>query len=313
MDFLLVQIRFIQLKREAAALGIIYSMLLFLIFIFGAFIFFSLFATMKTAIMACAAFSLLLFSVHAMRMDKRFVNMHLAKPYQLMVAEYLVFTLPFTLPVLLSHCWYLFFVLIIIISITPLSGISVKQHTALLFPARIISINNFEWISGFRKNYLAYTIIYLLAFAFGWVKIFPLFLIWLLTASASSFYIECEPLQVLLAHQQNAAAFLKKKMIAHSRILLLFILPVALINFIFNPGYWWVILLLLTVQLAILNFAILFKYSVYEPSQKINANAVINSIVAISGLIPFLLPLPLLMCFRNYFIAKRNLQNYLHD
>ena len=304
MNFKLVNIRLIQLWRELQSLGIIRALLIIFLGAAITVAFNMMFYSWLYGGIATAVFAVMLMSVHYGRMDKVFVNTHLENPYTVFLTEYLLFTLPFTLPVLFTPGRLLFFVMIAIVTLIPLMNSKFKRQRTLQFLGRFITINNFEWISGLRKNYMLLTISYLLALVFCWVKIFPLFLIWIISATITSFYTESESLQVLYQHNGNASSFLKQKMKTHSIFLLILIMPIALLNFLFNPDYWWIIMLITAVQVAVLNFAILFKYSVYEPSHKTDANSVINALVAMSGLIPFLLPLPVLMCLRNYFIAK---------
>jgi hypothetical protein len=187
------------------------------------------------------------------------------------------------------------------------------QKTYFRNISSIIPASHFEWISGFRKSFLLLIPLCILAIGFCWFKILPLFLLWFITFIITSFYNEFEPVHILREGGYSSKRFLRQKLYQHSGYLLLLYTPVLLINTIFNFEYWIVNLLFIPVQLSLLCFAICFKYSVYEPSKNLTAGSLILTMVSLCALIPYLLPVPLVMTFIYYRKAKNNLDNYLND
>jgi hypothetical protein len=60
-------------------------------------------------------------------------------------------------------------------------------------------------------------------------------------------------------------------------------------------------------------FAILLKYAAYSPNDNLSQNSVLFFFGFLGSIIPFLLPLPLIMNIRNYKKAVTNLNRYFHD
>lgn len=253
-----------------------------------------------------------LFYLHNSRKDKQFVFLHVKNPSWSIFTEYLVFSLPFTLPSLFTSQYFYFPLVIFIIFLISNLNYKFKIKKPNINPSRFIKADNFELISGIRKYYLGFIFIYLLAIAFCWLSFLPLFFLWILTTLIISFYQECESLNVLKVSSDTAAEFLKNKIFSQAKFLVLLYSPVLIINMFFNSEYWFVNIVFLFLQLLILFFAILYKYNVYEPNKNFSESAIIVSFVSISGLIPFLLPIPLVMCLRNYSKAIKNLKTYIH-
>jgi hypothetical protein len=129
----------------------------------------------------------------------------------------------------------------------------------------------------------------------------------------AEFYKEFEPIQILREGNYSSNQFLRQKLYRHSKSLLIIYVPVLLINTIFNFEYWAVNLLFIPVQLSLLCLAICLKYSAYQPAKSSAGNSIIFAFVSLGSVIPFLLPVPLVMALIYYGKAKNNLNNYLND
>jgi hypothetical protein len=310
----LLTVRYIQLKRELRSLGIIYTLLL--VCMYALLVYFTYrgySASINGALICTAMMSALCYTIHITRTDKTFVYTHLTQPRKQLCLEYSVLVFPFAITSMFTTHWYFFFLLIGIIACIPYVTFSVKQHTYLKNISRIIPSYNFEWISGFRKSFLTLLPIYACALGVSWFKIAPLVFLFILSTSISAMYAECEPLHIVAIGNLSPRAFLRKKMSSHSLLLVLFFLPVLVINTLFNTDYWFINLFFMGTQLALLCLAITLKYTMYVPNKNLSANSIILGIVSAGCVIPFLLPIPTLMALRYYKKAKQNLTHYLYD
>ncbi len=308
----LLSIRVIQLKRELLATGFRSLLLIGVAF----FLFYAshLFWQQREYTFYFIGFLFIVCaSIQLSRQDKTFIYTHLRHPHLEIFIEYLVLVLPFTFSSLFTPNWYYFPILVGALSLLPFYRQTYSQQAYFKSMSNVLPAYYFEWISGFRKMFLFLIPVYFLALAFSWFKILPLFLLWLLTVSIVTFYTECEPLHILRAGKLTAMQFVRQKLWRHARFLVLLYLPILLINTVFNFDYWLLNLLFIPVQLSLLCFAICFKYSSYEPNADLAANNMIVSLVSLGSVLPYLLPIPLIMSFVHYRKAVRNLKNYLHD
>ena len=313
MTFTLLQIRTIQIKRELQKLGILYKAILLLFLICAVFCTFSLYKQAETAIYTSLALIISIMSLHFSRPDKAFILKHIENPYLEILSEYIIFTIPFTILCLFTRQWYYYPITIMAFAIIVPIQFSIKQKTAIPTLSKLIPAYNFEWIGGVRKNYIFLTLCVLLALGTSWLKLFPLIPLWLFTCITIAFYQECEPLYILFAHSRTSKHFLATKIKRHCAMLITVLLPILIINSYFNPEMAWINLIFLIVELSLLVFAILLKYSTYSPNDKLSGNNILISFACVGTLIPFLLPIPLIMSIRNYGRAVNNLNSYFYD
>jgi hypothetical protein len=238
---------------------------------------------------------------------------HIRKPQFEIYSEYLALTFPFAITSLFTANWFYFPVLMTALIIVPFLKFTVKQKTVFKNISAIIPAADFEWISGFRKTFIYILPLFILAISFSWFRILPLLILWFITVSVSSFYAECEPLHILKEGNHSSKSLLKRKLIRHSKYIVLLYAPVLLINTIFNPQYWVLNLLFIPIQVSLVCYSVCLKYATYVPNKKQFGNSIILSLVSLGSIIPFLLPIPLLMAVFTYGKAKQNLNNYLND
>jgi hypothetical protein len=309
---ILLNIRLLQAKRELSNAGpgiiIVFGLLLFLIYVT-----FNLFQKTPDAYYLTAFILIICLSVQSYRNDKQFVYAHIRKPHLEIFLEYLLLTFPFAITCLFTANWFCYPGLVILLLFVPYLKFTVKQKTYFKNVSSIIPAADFEWISGFRKSFVFLIPLFFLALGLSWFRILPLLLLWFITVSIASFYTECEPLHILKEGNFSSKRLLNHKLMRHSKYLILLYFPVLVINTVFNPGYWVLNLLFIPVQLSLVCYSICLKYSSYEPNKKTIGNSIILALVSLGSIIPYLLPIPLLMTFFTYGKAKRNLNNYLHD
>lgn len=253
------------------------------------------------------------YTFHSFRKDKEFLYLHSGNYHLSLYIEYSVFTFPLIFMSLLTAHWYCFFILQALLFLIPFSKITIKQRTLFRNISRIIPVSNFEWISGFRRTYIQVIPVYMLALSFSWVKILPLFLLWYLTLIISSFYNEFESINILREGNDSSKSFLRNKLLKNSCLLMLLYMPVMIINTIFNPEFILLNAGLLISQLALLIFAICFKYSSYIPNKIQYGNNLLVILVSLCASVPVLLPVPAIIAYKYYLNAKNNLKDYFND
>lgn len=308
----LLYIRLRQLKREIDGLSL-YIIPIIAIAAYIVFVTFKEFQKSQNGIYIIIALSLLCLSIQLSRKDKTFVFKHIDKPHVQIFFEYVVLTLPFSISCIVTKSWYCYPLLLCILFFIPLLKFEFRQKTTFKNLSHIIAPKNFEWLSGFRKQYVLITVLYLLAIGFCWLKILPLFLLWFLTIIIISFYSECESIQVLRESNKTAKRFVLAKLKACFIYVLILYIPIIIINTFFNPDFLIINLLFILIQISLLGFAICFKYSSYTPNKFKIGNNLPLSIVALCSALPHFLPIPTILFCIYFYKAKDNLKQYLHD
>jgi len=309
---ILLNIRLIQARREIIDTGpgsiIIFGLLLFLIY--ASYI---IYQKTPDAYYLNAFLLLICLSVQSYRNDKQFVYVHIRKPHLEIFLEYLVLTFPFAVTSLFTSNWFCYPVLVILLPMVPYLKFTVKQKTYFKNISSFIPAPDFEWISGFRKSFGFLVPLYILALGLSWFRILPLLFLWFITVSIASFYTECEPLHILKEGDFSSAKLLRRKLIRMVKYLVILYIPVLVINTILNPEYWLLNLMFIPLQISFVSYAVCLKYSSYEPNKNAFGNNVVLSLVSLGSIIPYFLPIPLLMAVFTYGKAKKNLKNYLND
>lgn len=309
----LLQIRWWQIRKELQGIGLVYVFVLLVLVFFASGFALTQYRDNPNAFLMAGLVAGAVLSLHIGRKDKDFILKHITNPARKMFLEYAVLTVPFTVPVLFTQHWWLFIAMQLAFAGIALLRVSQRGFTRLAFLSSWIAPADFEWLSGVRKSWLFLLVLYILAWATCWIMAAPLVCLWLFTVQVSSFYIECEPLTMLRATYTNGRSFIHTKIRRHSGMLLLVSLPVLVTNSIVCPQMWWINALFAGAQLLLLIFAVLLKYALYIPERTLSGNNILLGIAALSGAVPFLLPVPLLMNLRNYGRAIRNLKTYGHD
>ncbi len=129
----------------------------------------------------------------------------------------------------------------------------------------------------------------------------------------TKFYIECEPLAILSLWKKNARSLIIHKIKAHTKLFYILTSPILISYLFFNPDHIWICLFLVLFWWIGIGFNVTLKYSTYIPNEKLKANTIIMCISTCCILIPFLLPLPLIMMFRNYNLSVKKITTYLND
>ena len=308
----LLYIRWRQFNREAKELGL-YLFVFIAIAAVLSFITYNQFKNNANAWYIVALLSIFCLGIQYSRKDKSFIYKQLDRPYFQMFLEYVILTLPFSITSIITKNWFCFPLLLLALICIPLVKFQFKHTAVFKHLSKLIPVSNFEWISGVRKQFIPLIGLYLLAVVFCWVRILPLFLLWLLTIIISSFYQENEPVHIVRAGNKTARKFLFDKIkININYILILYSVPI-IINAVFVKEFLMITLLFIPVQIALLCFAINLKYSTYKPQTNILGNNVAFSIVAMLSAMPYFLPIPVILSIVYFYKAENNLKTFLHD
>lgn len=316
--FEIVNIRRIQFVREVRLLGFVYSAAILALLGFAVFRLFGLYKDFYTAVYVLIILVSFLLSFHLVRKDKVFLRNQIDGSGKKILLEYLIYSLPFCIPLLFSAHFYL-------AAAVPLSAFLItgvkfqyKEKTGAGFLGRIISPKDFEWISGIRKRRFYFGFGYLLVFAFSYVKFLPLVFVWILSVFVYEFYRECEPLNMLRVYGSSPGAFLRKKILRHIFLYTVIFIPVLALNSFFNPEVFIINVIFVFVQITILVLSVLLKYKMYSPLDNLQGLYIYLILIQVltvmpmfMGGIPFLLPLPLILCVVFYRRAANNLKTYL--
>lgn len=253
----------------------------------------------------------ILFSLQKGRRDLHFLFSHSQRPYFQLLAEYQLVLLMVSIPALF-HQQYLYFGAIHATGcFLPLVKPRQTETLRFKFLGRWIPTSQYEWISGMRQQLIILLPLYLVALILSPVKLFPLVALWIINLSIQGFYIACEPVHVLHALNGTATDILKQKIRFALRLFALINGPVLVINLMVQRDGFIPILLFTIYSIAGICLAICTKYSYYKPGdlqRGLAGHMVINNMVLFS---PYLLPVPLLMLWRNWHKAVKNLQFYL--
>ena len=308
----LLYIRVKQIKREADGLGL--YLIVFIAFaLILSYLAFKQYKNSEQAWWLVILMSVLCLAIQYSRKDKAFIYKQLDKPYLQIFSEYVLLTLPFSIPSILTKNWFCFPLLLLILFSISFLKFQFKRKAVLTNLSAVIPASNFEWISGIRKQYISFISIYLVALGFSWVRILPLLLLWFLTIMIASFFLENEPIHILREGNKNARRLLLDKLKVNiGYILILYSLPI-LINAIFVQEFLLITLLFIPMQIALLCFAISLKYATYKPQTNQLGNNVAFSIIAILSAMPYFLPIPVILSIVYFYKAEKNLKTYLHD
>lgn len=308
----LLYIRSRQIKREADGLGF-YLIIFIAITLIFSYLAFNQYKNSEQGWWIIILLSVLCLSIHFYRKDKNFIYKKLDKPYLQIFSEYALLTLPFSISCIITKNWFCFPLLLLVLFSIPFLKFQFKRKAVFTNLSSLIPASNFEWISGIRKQYITFIIIYLMALGFSWVRILPLFLLWFLTIMIASFFQENEPIQILREGNKNAKRFLSDKLKVNMMyLIILYSLPI-IINAIFVHEFLIITLMFIPVQIALLCFAISLKYATYKPQTNQLGNNIAFSIVAIISAMPYFLPIPVILSIVYFYKAKKNLKTYLHD
>lgn len=257
------------------------------------------------------AVALALYSCQLNRKDRSFIAHYLDKPRWQIPINYSILLSPFFLAFVIAGNWEHALTLCslstIISQLRPIS--SVQKFP---FISRIIPPEQFEWISGVRKNFYLLVLLLLIAIVLSPVKFFGLVALFLVNMVFLGFYNFYEPLLMLNPSSLTIESFLKQKINYCIKTLLLINCPLLLVNMIFNFESAWFDLCFIFSVLLLASCTIYIKYAHYRPNDMQSFK--VDFIILVAGvLIPYFLPLCIYVYYSNRKKAIINLSHYLYD
>jgi hypothetical protein len=307
-----LRIRLLQVLRELKAAGPLYSLVL--IVCFAAFIWF-FYNSQKDVVSVIYWFSgitLMLVMVHLNRGDQRFIFLSTLYPILIYIAEYGFVMLMFAvLSALATESFYPFIFLLIV----PFIALIRPGYYAVSYLARrvvFIESSNYEWLAGIRKSGLTIAALWLVGLLLTPVPYASLLVTWFLLLISSSFYELHENREMVDSFRLSSGRFLARKILQQMIPFLMLALPIMLLSIVFFPDRWWIWLLFVVFSCINIGVFVTSKYAIWEPGEVHRSSSLINSLCMVSIFVPFLLPLPLFVLFRNFNKAFHRLKPLLH-
>lgn len=302
----LLKIRFYQLKRD---LGILFFPILILTSCIS---FFAFNHPEKVGYYVVALITYLFYSFHKTRGDLSFAYKHFNFTRAQIINEYQLFLLPFSIPILFTDYWCVFFILHAFVFVIPFIDSTRKIQFKILFITKYFK-NDYIFISGIRKNLFVLVPLILIAFVLSPLKLFPLVALFIFNAVVFSFYEVNESVQMIQAFNKTPKHFLSEKLSSAVFKLAIINSPILIINTVFNFDLFLFNLYFLFYNLLMLATVIVLKYADYQYKKQGNSIQ-IKLIIMIFGLfLPYLAPLTIIFYFQSRTEALKNLNNYLDD
>ncbi|TAM99275.1 MAG: hypothetical protein EPN39_06995 [Chitinophagaceae bacterium] len=313
--FNFLKIRLIQLKRELISLGWWRVILICLFVILSGWFIYKEMKIFPGCYYITGFIGLITAMIHIYRKDKIFILITGAETLKIYFAEYAFFSIPVLVLMALTIHWYCLFALLCFDFVLSFINYTPQQKNRGGYTFSFIPKDNFEWISGIRKNSWFLSGLYLLALALLKYPYASLFILWIMLAIIASFYKECEPFDIINLSELPPKLFILQKLKLHFKSYFVFSIPILAGYCIFHIQTVWEALIIFVLSLINLSLFILSKYAVYEPKQDLSANNLLVTLIHLCMLVPvigqFLFPVPLLMSIRAYRKSLHNLNLYL--
>ncbi|MBQ0053305.1 MAG: hypothetical protein KBS89_02475 [Bacteroidales bacterium] len=254
---------------------------------------------------------LILSAVHSSRKDLHLYTQIVACPYIVLAIEYLILSAAFIVASLFAKSYIIsliYAVIPFVVAAIPHSGVH-HSKTARPFPFGMPSL---ESASFFRKfgilvwPLLALSVI--LCFVKGVSMFILYFIIIMLTGSAFS---QSESLTVLSLEELPPKKFLRKKILTEMLFWAKLFAPGILLYIPFNLHTAYCVLLPIVLGASALCSCIYIKYACYSPKNS-QFTSLFQGLCMIGYIVPFILPLTIIMTFIYRKSAINNLSHYLN-
>jgi hypothetical protein len=305
----LLRLRFRQLRRESADLGIVHWLVLLILSMLGIAQLSVWAGRYPDQWIVAAVLGSIPLGIQIRRRDRRLMAHIWADPRPFMTGEYLAFMMLFIVLFLSLDAFGPVLLLLLSCVAAGYWPFENNRRNTAFFPTlnRFIPADNFEWVAGIREKGLIVLGAYTAALALVFVPVASLILLWFILMIVGNFYRYGESRQMLVLYETTPLRFLRKKLRTHLALFTVPTLPVLALYFYFNPGNWLVPLGFLVVSTTALACILLSKYSAYAPNRELTSNDLVNGLVLLSVVVVFFFPVPFMACLWYYFRAKRNL------
>jgi hypothetical protein len=305
-----ISFRFRQALRELKGLGWLYSSVL-VIFFGGIF-----YISMKASYLnQDDRMSYLLFSpvlmLYFIRRDIPFLRKLIIHPFPVLLADYFIIGSPYLLYCALT--WNFSLLIIALAFILLFSMMPFRHSKSNYFQPGLnfISSDAYEWKAGLRKNSLVLILLYIFALSTVAFPAVSLLLCFLMHSIFTAFYQPNESISLLRVQGNNPKKILREKITRGLILQTIIFLPVAIVNSCMQDYYAYVWLFFLSTASISLSFSIISKYSYYRPETANSPSQVNQAISIFSFIIPFLLPIPLLLSILRFPSAIQKIKDHV--
>jgi hypothetical protein len=331
MILTILKIRSIQAWRLIKLMGLIRTIILMILVAFGSLLLFNYLKQDHHSKFVPIIALLIILSIHISRKDKRFLKINFKNNYLIFLTEYFLLVFPLIcISIIFKDLKSILIIFLICFSIPRiylnlgLGNVSVVLSTLLIpFKSNLkfkfnikIPIQNpraFELISGFRRIFIFFIPFYILILTFsfkGYVA--PIGMI-IISFFISGFYFYGESREFIELFSRNYKTFVFEKIKLNLKYLFILFAPIVLISLSFQPETWYFILISIIISSFIQVITIIIKYALFIENSDLSHNGILVFFNVLCVLLPFLWPLPIVMCIRYYKKANFNLKNYLND
>lgn len=226
---------------------------------------------------------------------------------------YLTLSVPVLVAFLFSKDWVYAGLLLAFCAIMPFTRKTmINPDRWFMSMGNFLPYKYFEWRSGLRQYGLAVSILLLVGLGLSFLPWVVPLVLFFLTLNTSVFYLFGESKELLVACGEHPGALLSNKIKGHLTLFYTMVSPLVLASVIFHHD---TTSLLLLVYVLVVSFfasvnAILFKYVSYSPGARFDNNALLQGLMLAFFLVPFLMPVPILMALVNYRRSLKNLKPY---
>lgn len=309
----LLNIRFKQFYREILRIGFLrIIVLLGISFMLLVFLYLQT-SKFPNAMYVSMISLLLILMLHTKREDKLFLKINFSSHNWIYFAEYLLISIVLLIFLLIHNFWNIALLTIAVLGIITQLDLKKNRTSYNTRIQRWIPDECFEWKSGARNLFPIIVIIWLIGVSFSFFVGSVPFAIFILGIISLNFLEKGEPYQMIIAFEKDPNKFLSLKIKQQLAILTIISTPMIISFQFFHFNLWYVPFIVYIVFCILQVYAILVKYSFYEPNSKSAAAQVFIGIGFVSFMLPVFAPLIILLSLRFYLKAKQNLSQYLND
>lgn len=246
----------------------------------------------------------------AARKDIIFLKKLYADFRLLLFLEYVLSVFPFLITSLIKGC--LQYSIGILVTCCLFSFFPLQYSGKISRGLKLTFLNplSFEWKAGIRKSGWLMLLLWILSMSLVSYPAISLVLIWIIHSVIISFYQSFEGKDIVRSSDLSARQFLFQKIKSGVVLqLAIQVLPLTL-YFVFNQEHWWIILFLIFQSMLSVGFSVIVKYAYWDPSNSSSPSSLYQSLAIISFLIPFLIPVPIILAGMRYNSAIRKLNAY---
>ncbi len=307
----ILKIRLLQAYRNIKDIGLFRILFLIFLFIFFNIFIFHLLKDSSNGLYVVLVQLFTIISIQVNRKDKSFIKIIFEKPYTIYFFEYLLFSFPILIFCIYHHQFYLLIYQVIGVFLISLIPSTITKKSRNNFLIRLIPSECFEIKSGFRRYFWIITpLLFLTAIFSFYIAVVPLFFV-LISVLLLDFFQECEPRNILDNCELSPSLFIHRKLLINSKLLFYIEFPLIIAYLFFNLEYCYIVLIVSALTLLVLNYVILLKYSSYQPKIKLSSNSIFGALAIMCYIMPFFIPLIIIILIRNYFKSISTLNFYL--